>query len=130
MCEIRDVTVNQSDIESVWREAWIEAPNGASTFYEAITAKWTAARAINAGGSLSNIGKNSSSHGYAQPSPDHRTTVQIERICLAALKLFEQIQADLGSADEAAIYAEGLARFAVVASETFHDFSCARAALA
>lgn len=122
------MTVNQVELEAVWDEAWIEAPDGALTFFEKLTEKWQSARALNAGGSLSNISKNSSSHGYAQPHPDHITTKQKEDACFAARKLYRQIAAALASTDEAVIYAEGLARFnASTGAEYRHDFSCLRA---
>ena len=108
------MTVNRLDLESVWREQWIVAPDGATTFHEALTANWQASRALNAGGSLSNISRNSSAHGYAPPDPDHRTTIQAERVALQAIRYYEALQLALGvdqdTAGELAIYLEGLAR--------------------
>lgn len=130
MREIYVVQVNRNDVEAVWREAWIVAPDGANTFQEALTSAWRNARAMNSGGSLSSISKNQSSHSYAPPGVSTRTTVDNERVCLAALKFFEMLQADLGSADEEEIYNEGIARFAAPANETFHDFSSMREVIA
>lgn len=122
--------VNRTDLESVWREAWIAAPEGASTFYETLTSAWRGKRALNAGGSLSTISQNSSSHGYATPGVSTRTTVDDERVCLEAIRMYESVQADLAvdrdTAGELAIYTEGLARLGVEASETYHDFSYSR----
>lgn len=117
---------NAADLESVWREAWITAPEGALTFYESLTARWQSARSLNRSGSLSNLSSNSSSHSYAPPSSNTRTTVDDERNALAALKLYEQIQSDLSTVDELAIYNEGIARFKISASECFHDFTLSR----
>jgi hypothetical protein len=106
--------VNRLDVEAVWRESWLLAPDGASAFGEQLTAGWRSARALNAGGSLSNISRNSSSHGFAQPDSSHRTTVDAERVALTALKYYESLLSALGvSADEAgelAVYNEGVAR--------------------
>lgn len=108
------MVVNRLDVEAVWRESWLLAPDGASTFGEQLTAGWRSARALNAGGSLSNISRNSSSHGFAQPDSSHRTTVDAERVALTALKYYESLLSALGvSADEAgelAVYNEGVAR--------------------
>ena len=126
--------VNRFDLEAVWREAWIAAPAGATTFYEALTAAWQSKRAINAGGSLSNISQNSSSHGYATPSTSTRTTVDDERVCLEGIRFYEWLQRDLGvgrdEAGELEIYNEGLARLAVDSTESYPDFSCMRFQLA
>jgi hypothetical protein len=125
-----DVQVNRSDLEAVWREAWIAAPTGATTFYEALTSAWQGKRTINAGGSLSNLAQNSSSHGYATPSTATRTTVDDERVCLEGIRFYEQLQDDLvverDEAGELAIYNEGLARFRLGNSEVYSDFSLAR----
>lgn len=108
------MVVNRLDVEAVWRESWLLAPDGASTFGEQLTAGWRSARALNAGGSLSNISRNSSSHGFAQPDSSHRTTVDAERVALTALKYYESLLSALGvAADEAgelAVYNEGVAR--------------------
>ena len=123
--------VNRSDLEAFWREAWLDAPDGAVTFYEKLTDSWRQLRAQNAAGSLSNISANQSAHGYATPSPNTRTTVDAERIGLEAIKFYESLQLDLDverdEAGELAVYNEGLARLAVSATETYHDFSLMRA---
>lgn len=127
--------VTQSDLESVWREAWLDAPDGAATFYEALTSKWRTARGLNAGGSLSSLSRNQSSHGYATPGPNTRTTVDAERISLAALKLYEALETELDvdrdDAGELEIYNEGIARFAAedYGGEFKTDFSLLRACL-
>lgn len=128
------MVVNRIDAEGVWRESWLLAPDGASTFYETLQSQWQAARALNAGGSLSNISRNSSSHGFAAPSSSHRTTVDQERTHLCALRYYESLQAAMGltqsETDEAAIYAEGLARQFVdinPSPEIFTDFTNLRA---
>jgi hypothetical protein len=106
------------------------APEGATTFYEALTAAWRGKRIVNAGGSLSNLSQNSSSHGYATPSTATRTTVDDERVCLEGIRFYEQLQDDLAverdEAGELAIYNEGLARFRLGNSEVYSDFSLAR----
>lgn len=108
------MVVNRLDVEAVWRESWLLAPDGASTFGEQLTANFRTARSLNAGGSLSNISRNSSSHGFAQPDSSHRTTVDAERVALTALKYYESLLSALGvAADEAgelAVYNEGVAR--------------------
>lgn len=126
--------VNRLDVEAVWRDSWLVAPDGASTFYETLTSQWRAARALNAGGSLSNISRNSSSHGFAQPSSAHRTTVDAERVHLSALRYYESLQAALAvaqdEAGELAIYNEGLARQFIDVNpspEYFTDFTNLRA---
>ena len=126
--------VNRSDLEAVWREAWADAPEGANTFLEQLTSAWRTKRALNAGGSLSNISQNSSSHGYATPSTSTRTTVDDERVCLESIRFYEWLLADLGvesdTDGELAIYNEGIARLAVEATESYPDFSSMRAQLA
>ena len=106
--------MNRLDVEAVWRESWLLAPDGASTFGEQLTANWRTSRALNAGGSLSNISRNSSSHGFAQPDSSHRTTVDAERVALTALKYYEHLKSalavDSDEAGELAIYNEGVAR--------------------
>ena len=106
--------MNRLWVEAVWRESWLLAPDGASTFGEQLTAGWRTARALNAGGSLSNISRNSSSHGFAQPHPDHQTTVNKEDTALIALKYYEALlvalEVSANEAGELAIYNEGLAR--------------------
>lgn len=126
--------VNRLDVESAWRDAWLVAPSGASTFYETLTSQWQAVRALNAGGSLSNISRNSSSHGFAPPSSAHQTTIDKERTQLAALRYYEALQAALAvaqdEAGELAIYTEGLARQFVdinPSPEIFTDFTNMRA---
>ena len=128
------VVVNRLDVEAVWRESWLIAPDGDSTFVTQLTSAWQSARALNAGGSLSNISRNSSSHGFAQPDSSHRTTVDAERVGLTALKYYEALLTALGvsndEAGELAIYNEGLARgcsdaFQVAEHRT--DFSNLRA---
>lgn len=128
------MVVNRIDAEGVWRESWLLAPDGASTFYETLQSQWQSARALNAGGSLSNISRNSSSHGFAAPSSSHRTTVDQERTHLCALRYYESLQAAMGltqsEEDEAAIYSEGLARQFVdinPSPEIFTDFTNLRA---
>lgn len=128
------MVVNRIDAEGVWRESWLLAPDGASTFYETLQSQWQASRALNAGGSLSNISRNSSSHGFAAPSSSHRTTVDQERTHLCALRYYESLQAAMGltqsEEDEAAIYSEGLARQFVdinPSPEIFTDFTNLRA---
>ena len=123
------------DAEGVWRESWLLAPDGASTFYETLQSQWQAARALNAGGSLSNISRNSSSHGFAAPSSSHRTTVDQERTHLCALRYYESLQTAMGitertEANELLIYNEGLARQFIdinPSPEYFTDFSSLRA---
>ena len=126
--------MNRLDVESVWRESWLLAPDGVSTFYETLTSAWRTARSLNAGGSLSNISRNSSSHGFAQPDSSHRTTVDAERTALAALRYYEALQTAMSlaqdEAGELAIYNEGLARQFVDVNpspETFTDFTNLRA---
>jgi hypothetical protein len=126
--------VNRLDVESVWRESWLLAPDGVSTFYETLTSAWRTARSLNAGGSLSNISRNSSSHGFAQPDSSHRTTVDAERTALAALRYYEALQTAMSlaqdEAGELAIYTEGLARQFVdinPSPEIFTDFTNLRA---
>ena len=128
------MVVNRIDAEGVWRESWLLAPDGASTFYETLQSQWQSARALNAGGSLSNISRNSSSHGFAAPSSSHRTTVDQERTHLCALRYYESLQAAMGltqsEEDELAIYTEGLARQFVdinPSPEIFTDFTNLRA---
>ena len=128
------MVVNRLDVESVWRESWLLAPDGVSTFYETLTSAWRTARSLNAGGSLSNISRNSSSHGFAQPSSSHRTTVDAERTNLAALRYYEALQSAIDveqdEAGELAIYNEGLARQFVDVNpspEIFTDFTNLRA---
>lgn len=102
------------DVEAVWRESWLLAPDGDGTFSETLTSTWRNSRALNAGGSLSNISRNSSSHGFAQPDSSHRTTVDAERVALTALKYYEALKAALAvasdEAGELAIYNEGISR--------------------
>ena len=126
--------MNRLDVESVWRESWLLAPDGVSTFYETLTSAWRTARSLNAGGSLSNISRNSSSHGFAQPDSSHRTTVDAERTALAALRYYEALQTAMSlaqdEAGELAIYTEGLARQFVdinPSPEIFTDFTNLRA---
>ena len=128
------MVVNRLDVESVWRESWLLAPDGVSTFYETLTSAWRTARSLNAGGSLSNISRNSSSHGFAQPDSSHRTTVDAERTALAALRYYEALQTAMSlaqdEAGELAIYTEGLARQFVdinPSPEIFTDFTNLRA---
>ena len=127
---VSSVQVNRTDLEAVWREAWLAAPDGAETFFEALLSKWQGKRALNTGGSLSNISQNASSHAYATPSSNTRTTVDDERIGLESLRFYEQLQADLvvdrDTAGELAIYNEGLARLQFGQSEVYSDFSLAR----
>lgn len=119
--------MNQDDIEAVWREAWIAAPDGALTFQEQLTSGWQTARALNRGSSLSNLSQGSSSHGYATPDAHTLTTVDKERIALAAIKLYEKLARDLYTDDEDEIYQEGIAQFAAAPSGDFRvDFSCLR----
>ena len=126
--------MNRLDVESVWRESWLLAPDGVSTFYETLTSAWRTARSLNAGGSLSNISRSSSSHGFAQPDSSHRTTVDAERTALAALRYYEALQTAMSlaqdEAGELAIYNEGLARQFVDVNpspEIFTDFTNLRA---
>lgn len=127
--------VNRSDLESAWRQAWLEAPDGAQTFYEKLQSTWLTERNLNAGGSLSSLSRNGSSHSNGQPHPDHRTTVQQERVSLAALRYYETLQAALDverdEAGELAIYTEALARQffdSSLAPEYLTDFSGLRCA--
>lgn len=122
--------ISQGDIEAIWREAWITAPDGANTFNVELTNRWLAARNANKAGSLTNITHSGASHAYAPQTPDTRNTVYIERAQLDALKLYEHLQTvldvDQDEAGELAIYNEGIALFVTPPSEFTSDFSLAR----
>jgi hypothetical protein len=118
------VRVVSEDLEAHWRQSWLEAPEGAQTFLENLQAKFVAARRLTAGGSLSSVSKNGVSQSYALDGPSTRTTVDAERIALAALKLYEKY-AD-ATADEQVIYDSGLQELLSAPTEVFSDLTCMR----
>lgn len=113
------------DVEGIWREAWITAPDGARTFHEELTKRWQSARALNAAGSLANVSKNSTSQSASTPHPDTITSVQVERNHLAARRLYDRLTVELVTTDETAIYNEGLSRFSDSVTEVQNDYSLA-----
>ena len=96
------------DIEGVWRECYADADDGALTFLEELTAFWRSKRALNAAGSLSAVSKNSASQAAAFGSGDTLTSVNVERIALEALRLYEMIADVFSLTDEDTIYTQGL----------------------
>lgn len=116
-----------ADIEAIWRESWITAPDGANTFNTELQNRWLAARQKNKAGSLSSISHSGHSQSYAPPGPDNQTTVYIERAHLDALKLYERIRTnldvDIDDAGELAVYNEGIAQFANLPTEFETDYS-------
>jgi hypothetical protein len=102
------VGISYSDVESIWREAWLSAPEGVGTFTDQLTAQWQAARRLNAAGSLSSISKNSASQAAAFGGQSTRTTVDMERGALEAMRLYERLAVEMATTDEDEIYREGL----------------------
>ena len=107
------------DVESIWRAAWADAPEGANTFLDQLTSGWRAVRALNAAGSLSSISKNSASQAAAFGGSSTLTTVDLERAGLEALRLYERVANLLDSTDETDIYTEGLLQLANSPTEAF-----------
>jgi hypothetical protein len=117
------VGVSSADIESIWRDCWIKAPEGDGTFITALTAQWQAVRRLNAAGSLSSISKNSASQAASFGSGSTLTTVDLERAALEALRLFERLANLIDTTDEQVIYTEGLAQLANAPTEVATDIS-------
>ena len=114
------------DIESIWRDCWLKAPDGDGTFITALTTQWQAVRRLNSAGSLSSISKNSASQAASFGSGSTLTTVDMERAALDAMRLYERLAVTLSSPEETAIYTEGLVQLANGPTEIACDISCLR----
>ena len=111
------------DIESIWRDCWLKAPDGDGTFITALSAQWQAVRRLNAAGSLSSISKNSASQAASFGGVSTLTTVDMERGALEAMRLYERLAVALSTTDETAIYTEGLVQLANAPTEVGCDIS-------
>ena len=120
--------IAQIDIESLWREAWERAPEGANTFSDELKARWLIAKDATKAGSLISVSHSGSSQSYAASSPDTRTTVYVERMHIEAIRLYEKLAVTFAAESdvELAIYNEGIAIFAQPVDEFQADFSQAR----
>jgi hypothetical protein len=110
--------------------AWWEAADGPHTYEEFILGKWLAKRAMNEGGSLSSLSRNSSSHSSAPPGASTKTTIDLQRDWFEAYEYFKAVRRDLDTTDEALIFAEIEARGCVLTTEVYPDFSYARTVVA
>ena len=111
------------DIESIWRDCWLKAPEGANTFLDQLTAQWQGVRRLNAAGSLSSISKNSASQAASFGGASTLTTVDMERGALEAIRLYERLATALDTTNETDIYNEGLAQLASAPTECGCDIS-------
>ncbi len=130
------MTGNRDDLESFWRNAWRAyiAQGRTIGFHDILDGIHSGEFQLNSGGSVSSLGKGSSSHSNAPPAHEHRTTVQAERLALECLRRFEGIESELelterSNDNDDAINTESLARFAAHnnGADYRHDFSCYRA---
>ena len=117
-------SVSFEDVESIWRDCWLKAPEGAGTFNGQLTAQWQSVRRLNSAGSLSSISKNSASQAASFGGASTLTTVDMERGALEALRLYELLAAaGLSTETETEIYTEGLKQLQGAPTECSCDIS-------
>lgn len=118
--------INYLDVQGIWRDCWLKAPDGAGTFLDQLTIYWQSVRRLNAAGSLSNISKNSASQASAFGGSYTQTTVDMERGSLEAILLYERMADLIDTTDEDVIYTHGLFQLKSVPSEACSDISSLR----
>jgi hypothetical protein len=103
-----------------WDNAWEDAPEGASTFYEQLRAEERKVGELFSQGALASVGKNSASQAYRGPGVGSFTPAQIQAGFRWLINLYKRVQLELtnevatndpqapvGGASEANIYARG-----------------------